>query len=171
MEYKASFDTMTKVMSVGVIALLAFVCLRCVREILAAQGDKTTVLIQSGIIIFLVAAIVFSYLFSVDKYLIEDNQLVIKRPIGDKRYSLRDIVEVRAIEKGEMAGTIRTFGNGGLFGYYGKFSNSTFGSMTWYTTQRANKVFIRTINGDKIVITPDDLSLVDRLKGGMSKIE
>jgi len=164
MEYKASFDTLTKVITMGMIVLLAVIGQRSVKAILVAQGDITTILIHSGVLLFFVAIIIGGYLFSTQKYLVDNNDLIIKRPIGDRKISIADIEEIRLIGEGNMTGTIRTFGNGGLFGYYGKFYNRTFGSMTLYTTQRANRVFIRTKGGSKIVISPDDLSLVDTLK-------
>lgn len=166
MEYKASFDTLTKVISLGVLVLFAFIAQKSVKALLVAEGDTTTVLIHSGIILFLLATLVISYLFSVKSYLIAGNELVIRRHVNEKRISIADIAEIRLVAEEDMRGTIRTFGNGGLFGYYGKYYNRTFGSMTLYTTQRANRVFIRTKSGSKIIISPDDLSLVAELKSG-----
>jgi hypothetical protein len=51
---------------------------------------------------------------------------------------------------------MRTFGNGGLFGYTGKYYNSRFGKMTWYCTQRKNYVLLILSDKKKIVITPDN---------------
>ena len=55
-----------------------------------------------------------------------------------------------------MYGVIRTFGVGGLFGYYGQFYNSKIGSMTWYATRQNNTVLVRTIDNKNIVLTPDE---------------
>ena len=55
-----------------------------------------------------------------------------------------------------MRFAIRTFGNGGVFGYTGYFYKKGIGSMLWYCTQRANYILIEKTNGKKIVITPDD---------------
>lgn len=168
MEYKASFDTLSKVISVGVIILFVFIGMRSVKALLVAQGDTTTILIHSGILLFLFATLFISYLYSTQHYLITDNEFIIKRPIGERKILIADIAEIRLVEQSDMTGTIRTFGNGGIFGYYGKYHNKTFGSMTLYTTQQANRVFIRTKSGDKIIISPDDLSLVDNLKSELS---
>jgi len=168
MEYKASFDTLTKVLTLGVIILFAFIGQKSVKALLVAQGDTTTIFIHSGVLLFLLATLVGSYLYSTQNYLIDNNELVIKRPISERRISIADIAEIRLVGEGDMTGTIRTFGNGGLFGYYGKYHNKTFGSMTLYTTQKTNRVFIRTKSGSKIIISPDDLSLVDKLKSELS---
>jgi hypothetical protein len=168
MEYKASFDTLTKVLTLGVIVFFAYIAQKSVKALLVAEGDTTTILIHSGVIFVLLATLVVSYLFSTQNYLIDNNEFVIRRPISERKISIADIEEIRLVGEGDMTGTIRTFGNGGLFGYYGKYYNKTFGSMTLYTTQRANRVFIRTKSGSKIIISPDDLSLIDKLKSALS---
>ena len=168
MEYKASFDTLTKVITLGAIALFIVIGQKIVTALLASQGDTKTILLQSGILLLFVIILVGSYLFSIQKYLIENNKLIIKRPIGERRISITNITEIRLVNEGDMAVTIKTFGNGGLFGYYGQFRNRTFGSITLYTTQRANRVFIKTKSGKKIIISPDDLSLVEKLKTDLS---
>jgi hypothetical protein len=168
MEYKASFDTLTKVLTLGVIVFFAYIAQKSVKALLVAEGDTTTILIHSGVIFVLLATLVVSYLFSTQNYLIDNNEFVIRRPISERKISIADIEEIRLVGEGDMTGTIRTFGNGGLFGYYGKYYNKTFGSMTLYTTQRANRVFIRTKSGSKIIISPDDLRFIDKLKSALS---
>jgi len=168
MEYKASFDTLTKVITAGVIILFIVIGMRSVKALLNAQGDIVILLIHWGILLFLVGTLTVCYALSIRGYVIENNELVIKRQFGERRISIPVISEIRLVGEGDMTGTIRTFGNGGFFGYYGKYYNKTFGSMTLYTTQKANRVFIRTKKGDKVIISPDDLSMVDALKPGKS---
>ena len=93
MEYKASFDTLTKVMTLGVIILFVVIGQRSVKAVLVAQGDTTTILIHSGVLLFLLATLVLSYLFSTQNYLINNNELVIKRPISERRIPIADIAE------------------------------------------------------------------------------
>jgi hypothetical protein len=62
-----------------------------------------------------------------------------------------------------MRGTIRTFGVGGLFGYFGKFHTPNIGHITFYATQRVNKVLIVTKQGKKIILTPDDIGLIQNI--------
>ena len=63
-----------------------------------------------------------------------------------------------------MKWTIRTFGVGGLFGYYGKFRNKTFGNMTWFATQQKNYLIFETTNNQKIVLTPDDTDMIKEIQ-------
>lgn len=53
-----------------------------------------------------------------------------------------------------MDNTIRIFEVGGLFGYFGKFSNKKNGVMTWYCTRR-NKLVMVTTENEKIILSPD----------------
>ncbi len=55
-----------------------------------------------------------------------------------------------------MKWTIRTFGVGGLFGYYGEFVNWKLGNMTWYATRRDKTVLIETVDDKKLIVTPDE---------------
>src|SRR5258708_2546352 len=152
MEYKASLDTLAKVITLCVFVVLALIGRMSVKALFVAGGDTVLVLFHSGIILLFILIIAFSYLFSTQSYAVENGNLIIKRPIGDRIISINDVVEIHPVEKGEMTGTIRTFGVGGLFGYYGKYYNKRFGSLTLYTTQRHNRIFIRTKSGDKIII-------------------
>lgn len=165
LEFKASMDTLAKIITLGVVILLVAIGQSSFRTLLKFNDiDFTTILIHSGILLLFVAILLGSYLYSPQKYEIQDAQLIIKRPIGDKAVNITEITEIRKIKKGEISGTIRTFGVGGLFGYYGKFLNSTFGHMTYYVTQRKNMILLKTKAGKKIIISPDDINLADRLE-------
>jgi hypothetical protein len=164
MEYKASLDILSKALTVGVFILLIAIGQKNVRELFAAHGDLIPTLIHGGVLLLFLAIIAGSYLYSTNRYLVTNSQLVIKRPIGDRVISIADITETRAVEKTEFSGTIRTFGNGGLFGYYGKFYNAKLGKMTWYVTQDINRILILTKQGEKIIISPDDISLLDKIQ-------
>lgn len=58
----------------------------------------------------------------------------------------------------------KTFGNGGLFGFYGEFKNDRYGYMTWYATKRSNYVMLETTEREKIVLTPDNVDMVTEIK-------
>ena len=169
MEFKASFDSLTKFMTVGIAILFVVIGYRSIKALSVAHGDVKLILFHGGLLLFLITVFACSYMFSVKSYSVDNNQLVIKKVMGERRIDISDLMEIRLVEKGEMLGTIRTFGNGGLFGYYGKYYNRTFGSMTLYTTRRTNRIFLKTISGNKIIISPDDLSLADMLKSGSTK--
>jgi hypothetical protein len=166
MDYKASLDTLAKVMTSGTFILFVIIGYQSVSAIRSAPGDRTTIYIHGGILLLFVAILLGSWLFAPRSYTLDGTELTINRPIGGVSINRSSIKEVRLLEAGELKGTIRTFGNGGLFGYYGKYYNSGIGHMTWYTTQSKNTVLIVTNEGKKVVISPDDTSLVEKLKNG-----
>lgn len=163
MEYKASLDTLAKIISAGTVILFLFIGYKSVQVLIISKGDPTAILIHGGVLLFLIAVILGGYLFAPQTYTVDGTDLTIVRPMNNKKIKLTDITEIRTIAEGEMTGTIRTFGNGGLFGYYGKYYNSKIGNMTFYATQRKNQILIQTIQGHKIIITPDDQSIIGKL--------
>jgi hypothetical protein len=168
MEYKASLDTLCKAITAGTFVLLVAVGQSNVRAIIGANGNWTAILIHGSILFLLLGVLIGGYLFSPQSYAVTNTELIIHRPIKDRKIAIADITEIRAIDSAELSGTIRTFGVGGLFGYYGMYYNAKIGSMTWYMTQRKNQVLIRTSKGDKIMISPDDVSLADKVRAGIT---
>lgn len=89
----------------------------------------------------------------------------INRKLAPVSIPYSEISTVQLLEDKDLSGAVRTFGNGGLFGYTGKYYKNPFGSMTWYCTQRKNYLLIEKKDGKKIVITPDQpLDLLASLK-------
>lgn len=82
--------------------------------------------------------------------------LTIHRIYGPASFPYTTIYSISMLSNKDMSGAVRTFGNGGLFGYTGKYYNSRFGKMTWYCTKRKNYLLIILTNNKKIVITPDN---------------
>ncbi|MBS4044542.1 MAG: hypothetical protein KGZ59_12085 [Chitinophagaceae bacterium] len=76
--------------------------------------------------------------------------------MNDIKLLKSEIISVGQLEKEKLKGTIRTFGVGGLFGYFGKFYNNKIGVMTLYATRRSNYVLIKTSANKKIILTPDN---------------
>ena len=103
----------------------------------------------------LILVVAFAYLFSVKNYEVTDRELIIHKPFGKTIYPRNEIETVQQIDRRLLRFAIRTFGIGGVFGYYGEFYTGKLGSMTWYRTQLSNPVMIRTAK-KKIVFSPDD---------------
>lgn len=162
MEYKASFDKTTKVITTLLFLVVTIALLIAISIHSSSNNTTNPIGFLTGFIVFL---LLFTgcYLFSIKEYVVNDDDLIISRLIGNVTIHLSEIEEVRPIAKGELRWTIRTFGVGGLFGYYGKFYNRKLGSMTWYTTQLRNRLYIKTRSGNKIIISPDDTSIINKL--------
>src|SRR5437868_5275094 len=110
MDYKASLDTLSKVMTGGVFVLFIAIGQRNVRAILAAHGDMTPILIHGGVLFLFLAIIVGSYLYSTNSYSVTNNELIIHRPMKDRVIKIADIAEIRTVDSTDFSGTIRTFG-------------------------------------------------------------
>lgn len=164
MEYKASLDTLAKTITIGVIILFVVIGYGRIIALLSAPANFTSVLIQSSVLLLFVVTILGSYLYAPRYYKVENNALMIARPISYKVIQLNDIADIRGLDGPETAGGIRTFGVGGLFGYYGKFYAPRIGNFTMYATQRRNHVLIKTKLGQSIVISPDDTGIVEKIK-------
>jgi hypothetical protein len=56
-----------------------------------------------------------------------------------------------------LRGSLRLFGNGGLFSISGWFWNRRLGRFRAYATDQDRAVLLRYQNGDQIVVTPHDV--------------
>lgn len=167
MEYKASKGMTVQIITIGVSILFAFLGYKSVIGLMNANGNITPILIHSSLIVFLISTLAFCFLFAPQKYSVSGDNFIIHRPITDKIIPLDSINEIRRIDKSELKGMIRTFGVGGLFGIYGKFYANGLGNITMFGTQSENYILIRT-NSQKIVITPDDMGIIEEIRTAKS---
>ena len=71
---------------------------------------------------------------------------------------LEDVSAVRPILKGELKGTIRSWGNGGLMGYTGHFENRYIGKFQMYAVNKKELALVTLANGKQYVINyPQEL--------------
>jgi hypothetical protein len=64
-------------------------------------------------------------------------------------------MNVREVARDDMHLTIRTFGVGGLFGYFGNFRNSVIGKIAMYATRRDKTILVETLD-KRLILTPDE---------------
>lgn len=140
-----------------------------------ASLDKTAIIITILVSLLFGALVVFDFILPLAilliiiyliclnlkplRYEINENEIIIRRLIRSVRISRSDIESLQLLDKSELRGTIRTFGVGGLFGWYGKFTNGQLGDMTWHVTRRDKIVLINTKDGKKILISPDEAEI------------
>ena len=169
MEYKASLDQAAKIIT-GLISVL-FLSIATWNVWLIYSGSDSTVQFAGNTIHVILKLVIyaFCYLFRPVCYVVGKTGLTIKRPLKDYHLDLIKIKNVTMASDESMKWTARIFGVGGLFGYFGKFSNQTFGSMTWFATQRKNYLVLETTNNRKIVLTPDNMEMAKELYTLMKK--
>jgi hypothetical protein len=161
-EYKASLDGLAKALTFIVYLIVLAVALS--RFVYTKDAGSFEMNYDKWA--FLIALIVLfsAYPYRVKKYIITDDSLIVKRLIGSKKIPLKEIASARLLETGELKLILRTFGSGGFYGYFGKYYDSHLGVMTFYTTQRENRILVELKNGKKIVLSPDDVTMVDALQ-------
>lgn len=151
MEFKASLDKFTKITTL----LVSFLLLSAiVLQFLAFKNYNFWIPIIATT--FILVGFIITILYKPNSYIIKSEGVFIHRFINKVLINKADIISIEEIEKETIKGTIRTFGVGGLFGYFGKFYNNKIGAMTWYATRRSNYVLIKTSANKKIILTPDN---------------
>lgn len=150
MTYKASWDNATKIIT-GAITVL-FLAIMLGSFIDGGNGGPGPYFMA----VMIVAIYVVCYVFRPVHYIVTKDKLIIHRPLSNVSLGRNKIASVELLDDEMLKWTFRTFGVGGLFGYFGKFANSKLGSMTWYATRRKKTVLIKTIDGKNIIVTPDE---------------
>lgn len=108
-----------------------------------------------GVPLLLVLIVPF---FMILGYEIRQNQLIIKRPGWITKIDLSNISSVE-VNPDAMKGSIRTFGNGGLYCFCGAFSNKLLGRYRAFVTDPKNSVIIRAATGKVYVVSPENPAL------------
>jgi PH (Pleckstrin Homology) domain-containing protein len=99
---------------------------------------------------FLVSAL----FFMVSGYSLTATALEVERPLWTATFALADLVSV-AGDSDALQGSLRLFGNGGLFSFTGIFWNRRLGLFHAYATDPGRAVVLK-FRKRTIVITPDD---------------
>ncbi len=104
-----------------------------------------------------------AFIFRVTGYVLTEHFLLIRRIISNFKVEVKDIESVEYEPHG-MKYSIRTFGNGGLFGFYGRFYNRKYGSFRAFVTDRTNVIVLRLKDKRVLMISPEHpQQFVDKL--------
>ncbi len=148
--FETSLDTTAKLLTVGIALLFIGIA---IGPLLFSEGSHDGSIVTLGIFLFIYGT---TFLYSPRSYELDETNFIIKRPIGNIVLNRSEIKSVMKTEKSKLSWAVRTFGVGGLFGYFGKFWNGEFGHMTWYATRMDHAILITTNEGKKIVVTPNE---------------
>ena len=150
MNYPTSLDNLAKAITIGVTILFAVIIIAQF-PVLPEAGWAPILTTVGFLLIYGIA-----YAFRPISYILTNEQLIIHRPFADVKIDRLQVKSVELLEEGKLRLSVRLFGVGGLFGYYGKFANSKLGNMTWYATRRNKAVLVLTMENKKIILTPDE---------------
>jgi Bacterial PH domain len=123
MEYKASLDRNSKIITILITVLFAGIGTWNFWLIFTGPESITDFSANILSVVVILGIYSFCFLFRSVQYVVEKNRLTIKRPLKDYYLEMNKIKDISITDKKTMKWTIRTFGVGELFGYYGKFRN------------------------------------------------
>ena len=163
MQSSATLDTTAKILTALVLAILAFIIYQ------GLQANNTMqAIVTDGSALCLMAVIIFCWLYAPRSYAIDNGKLTIKRRLKNKEVSLDSLKSITHYPEKMKGLTLRTFGNGGLFGYFGKYYNSAMGNFNMYST-KGKDFYVLDLGKSKIGISPDQKEFVEALKGYLAK--
>ena len=165
MHSTATLDKTAKIITVIMLLLLVGLLYPILKG--GKTGGSIVTAVIDSLLFFLT---VYSYYFSTSGYQITNGKLIIERPVGKKVISLKNLQDIHSYQKIDKGFTLRTFGNGGLFGYFGYFDNDKIGRFKLYSTKGSDFVILE-FGKEKIGISPDQPEFVEALKGYISKPE
>jgi len=100
--------------------------------------------------------LVGSLLFMVRGYVLTESQIEVRRLGWSTVLPLAGLAAVSGEPQG-LHGSLRLFGNGGLFGISGWFWNRRIGRFRAYATDPERAVLLRYRDGRKVLVTPHDV--------------
>lgn len=94
--------------------------------------------------------------FMVRGYVLTETHIEVRRLGWSTVLPLAGLIAVTGEPEG-LHGSLRLFGNGGLFGFSGWFWNRRIGRFRAYATDPGRVVLLRYRDGKKVVVTPHDV--------------
>lgn len=155
MKQKLEFDLTTKIISALVIAI-PFVMIIAQYSVIKENNE---ILALTSIFLFITYFV--AWMLHPTSYEIANESLVIHRPVRAIKISLASI---KNIERTEPGYSMRLFGSGGLFGYYGLFSSNKLGRHHRYTGNNKNLVLISTEKKKYLLSIHDELFFDELIK-------
>ena len=102
------------------------------------------------------AVLLGALVFMVRGYVLTDSGIEVRRLGWSTALPFAGLVAVSGAPQG-LRGSLRLFGNGGLFAISGWFWNRRIGRFRAYATDPGRAVVLRYRDGTKVVVTPDDV--------------
>lgn len=151
MTYKTSLDRPAIIITITVTILFAIIIVGQY-SIIKDVGRSVSIYTSTACLLIYFLAFAFRPI----NYVVTKDEVIVRRPLLNAHIKRVHIKSVELVDKKKIKGSSRTFGVSGLFGYYGSFANFSLGRMTWYATRRDKPVLIKTTDGKKIILTPND---------------
>ncbi|WP_299412362.1 PH domain-containing protein [Acaryochloris sp. IP29b_bin.148] len=150
-------------MSLKIISSVTSVLLIGIALIGLLTGPKGNWIWILSMVIIPLGILIVTALFTVRGYVLTPDALLVKRLVWTTPIPLQELTTVEA-DSNAMEGSIKTFGNGGLFSFSGSFRNKRLGPYRALATDIRHCVVLK-FDRKAIVITPEKpLAFVNQLK-------
>jgi hypothetical protein len=127
---------------------------------IASQPDMNPVA-RSALVILPIAALGTGLLFRVWGYDLHDDHIRVRRIALPVRLPIAPLKSVEKVPD-LLNRSLRTFGNGGLFGFYGRFWKPGLGKFHAYVTNPENTVVLKS-DEKMIALSPDQPQVFVRM--------
>lgn len=111
----------------------------------------------------LLSIVVYCEGFSPQRLEISGDQITVLRRYDSVTILRSTIIDITPLGRADMSWTISMGGCGGLFGYFGTFTNRKLGQFTMYATTMENLFLIRTADGRSTVISCSEPELLQKI--------
>lgn len=129
-----------------------------------ALSERASTPLQAVLYLLVPSAVLFTaLLFTVRGYRVTGDGISVRRLLWNTRIDLGLIRSVEHDPKA-MTGAIRTWGNGGLYSFSGRFRSSRLGKFRAYVTDHSNCVVIESASGILVVSPGNPLLFVEMLR-------
>jgi Bacterial PH domain len=151
MKEKVTLDTLAKVMTALVFAVLISIAYYMMRDV---GNNEIPVIAPVVVLGFFILSLGSAWAFHPTSYEVNENGILIHRPIGALTITKDQIVNIEPIDAAKLRFGMRLFASGGFFGYFGLYSSNSIGRYIRYTGHSKNLIMIET-EKRRYVIGPD----------------
>jgi len=119
-------------------------------------GPRHLLLWRLTLVLVPLAVLLGTLPFMVRGYLLTESYIEVRRLGWCSTLPLAGLVSIAGVPEG-LRGSVRIFGNGGLFAITGWFWNRKIGRFRAYATDPGRVVLLRYADGKRVVVTPHDV--------------
>jgi len=117
---------------------------------------RHSLLWRAALVVVPLAVLLGTLPFTVRVYLLTERYIEVRRLGWYSILPLAGLVSITGVPEG-LRGSVRIFGNGGLFAITGWFWNRKIGRFRAYATDPGRVVLLRYTDGKQVVVTPHDV--------------
>lgn len=154
--------------TIGVLAILIFALSVVVKSILFAKPHAASI-VAIVVAIVIVGVFLSAILLTPRGYDVRDGKLFVRTLATKFSYDLRQLSDAYGARASKVfsPGTLRTFGVGGFFGYYGYFRNAALGGFLAFVTDKDKLVVLHFADKVLVVSPKEPERFVREIKGSV----